>query len=65
MALPRMRTINEAYEFLLSLDKETSITKNFIREMCKHGKVHCIYIGKKCLLDIDNLIENLSLPCEI
>jgi len=60
MAIPRMRTIEEAYTYILHKDNETKITKYFLREMCKQGKVHCIRLGNKILLNIDDLEDKLS-----
>lgn len=60
MAIPRMRTIEEAYTYILNKDKESKITKYFLREMCKQGKVHCIRLGNKILLNIDDLEDKLS-----
>jgi len=55
-----MRTIEEAYEYLLKEDKDTGITRYFIREMCKKQKVHCIKTGNKYLINLDDLCEKLS-----
>ena len=45
---------------ILNKDKESKITKYFLREMCKQGKVHCIRLGNKILLNIDDLEYKLS-----
>ncbi len=61
--LPRMRTIEETYAFLLGEDAETGITKYWIREMCKQNKVHCLKSGSKYLINLDDLIVKLSEGC--
>lgn len=60
MAIPRMRTIEEAHAYILNKDKESKISKYFLRQVCKQGKVHCIRLGNKILLNIDDLEEKLS-----
>ncbi len=65
MSLARMRTINEAHEYLLTLDKETCITKYLIREICKQGKVKCLRTGTRYLIDIDDLVLSIGKINEI
>lgn len=60
MAIPRMRTIEEAHTYILDKDEESKISKYFLRQLCKQGKVHCIRLGNKILLNIDDLEEILS-----
>jgi len=60
MAIPRMRTIEEAHSHILSKDKDSKISRYFLREICKQGKVHNIRLGNKILLNIDDLEEILS-----
>jgi hypothetical protein len=42
------------------MDEQSAITANCIRTLCKEGKVHCVYTGKKILVDLDSLLEFLS-----
>lgn len=55
-----MRTIEEAHAYILNKDNESKISKYFLRQICKQGKVHCIRLGNKILLNIDDLEEKLS-----
>jgi hypothetical protein len=42
------------------MDEQSAITANCIRTLCKEGKVHCVFTGKKILVDLDALIAFLS-----
>ncbi len=53
--LPQMRTIDEAYAEIKSLDSHTAITKNFIRTVIVGGKVPSIKAGRKYLVNMDTL----------
>lgn len=53
--LPQMRTIEEAYSEIKSLDSHTAITKNFIRTLIVSGKVPSIKAGRKYLVNMDTL----------
>ncbi len=57
--LPRMRTIDEAYAEIKSLDNHTAITKNFIRTLIVSGKVPSIKAGRKYLVNIETLLSYL------
>lgn len=58
--MKRMRTINEAMKEILALDSGTSVTANGIRILCKQGKIHYALVGKKHLIDLDDLIKYFS-----
>ena len=58
--MPRLRTIQEAYAFLKEQDPGTSITQHFLRCAAVRGTIPTIKAGKKYLIDIDALQENLS-----
>ncbi len=60
MSIHRMRTINDSVMEIKALDEKSAVTANCIRTLCKEGKVHCVYTGKKILVDLDSLIEFLS-----
>ncbi len=53
--LPRMRTIEEAYAEIKSLDSGTAVTKNFIRTLIVSGKVPSVKAGRKYLINMDTL----------
>ena len=60
MTIHRMRTINESVAIIKEMDEQSAITANCIRTLCKEGKVHCVFTGKKILVDLDALIAFLS-----
>ena len=60
MSIYRMRTIGESVAEIKELDAKSAVTANCIRTLCKEGKVHCVYTGKKILVDLDSLLEFLS-----
>lgn len=60
MTIHRMRTISEAVAAIREVDEQSAVTANCIRTLCKEGKVHCVFTGKKILVDLDALLEYLS-----
>lgn len=60
MAIPRMRTIDEAVREFKKADAESAVTSNCIRTLCKSNQVRCIYTGKKILLDLDDLFAVMN-----
>lgn len=60
MTIHRMRTIGESVEIIKEIDQDSAITANCIRSLCKDGKVHCVFTGKKILVDLDDLIKYFS-----
>ena len=51
--LPRMRTIREIASMGV-------ISEYALRLMEKQGRLPCIHVGKKCLINFDSLIEQLN-----
>lgn len=60
MALHRIRTIGESVAEIKKLDAQSAVTANCIRSLCKNGLVHCVFTGKKILVDLDDLLKYLS-----
>lgn len=60
MALPRMRTIKECAAYFFERDNQTSINACMLRKMVISGEVPCIKVGKKYLINLDNLIDQLE-----
>ncbi|MEA5039021.1 hypothetical protein SDC9_209499 [bioreactor metagenome] len=63
MNIPKMMTIAEAAQLSKSL--EIGISKNYIRELCREGKIPCFRVGAKktkLLLNWDGLLQYLSFP---
>ena len=53
--LPKMRTIREVAATGL-------LSEYSLRLMEKQGKLPCIHVGKKCLINLDLLIQQLNNP---
>ena len=58
--LHRMRTVSESVAEIKEIDAKSAVTANCIRPLCKDGKVHCVFTGKKILVDLDALLKYLS-----
>ena len=56
----RLRTINEAHKYLKEQDPGTSVTPYFLRSLVYDGAIPHIKAGKKFLIDIDSLEDQLS-----
>ena len=56
-----LRSIKKAYEIIKEQDKDTSITVHTIRVWCKEGKIKCLNAGTKTLVDMDSLLDYISL----
>ncbi|MBQ9228287.1 MAG: hypothetical protein IJ168_05580 [Eubacterium sp.] len=63
--IPRMRTIEEAYNEIKSLDPNTAISKNFIRTLTVSGKIPVSKAGRKNLINMDILENYLCNECSI
>lgn len=60
MSVPRMRTVTQAIALIKEQDSGTAVTMNCIRSLCKRGIVRHTTVGKKLLVDYDDLLANLS-----
>ena len=56
----RIRTIQQCLMEIKSLDNNTAVTENFIRSLCKNGKVKHFKSGNKYLVNLDNLLNYLN-----
>ncbi|MGF7145943.1 hypothetical protein HNQ56_004391 [Anaerotaenia torta] len=56
----RMRTITQVLEYFKQEDPESSISEYYLRGLIKQGKVPVFYAGRKCLVNLDRLIEYLN-----
>lgn len=61
MAQVRMRTILDALAVLKSIDKDTAITYNFIKKACETGTIKHVKVGKKILINLDELLKLLDM----
>ncbi len=59
--LARMRTINETIEEIRQADPKSAVTAYFVRMLCRENKIRHFYTGKKILVDLDSLIEYLTI----
>lgn len=65
MTIPRMRTINELVQEIKVQDPRSAISYHYIRSLCKAGKIKCILVNSKYLIDLDAFITYLSGLCEL
>ena len=56
-----LRSIRKAFEIIKEQDQETSITMHTIRIWCKEGKVKCLNAGTKILVDMESLLNYISM----
>lgn len=55
----RMRTIDQAMEYVRMADPETALTKTALRRKVISGEVPSVKAGKKYLIDLDRLDDAL------
>ena len=60
MATPRMRTAPGALEIIKEQDPDTAVTLHYLRRLIKTGAIPCIPVGRKKLVNVDQLIEYLK-----
>ena len=56
-----LRSIRKSYEIIKENDPETAITIHTIRTWCKQGQVKSLSAGNKVLVDMDSLIDYITL----
>ena len=61
MLMARLRTVKETLQLIKQKDSGTAITCNFIRQLCRKGIIHSFTIGKKVLLNDDELLAYLHI----
>ena len=55
--LRRMRTIRQALTLIKQEDPDTGLNYNIINNLCKNNLVHAVMMGRKYLVDLDDLIN--------
>lgn len=60
MALMKIRTLKGAADDIRANDPNTAFTEYYLRNLVKQGKIPAFYAGRKCLINLDVLIEYLS-----
>lgn len=58
--MSRLRTLAETYVYIKEMDTETAVTSNALRRMVVSGHIPCVKVGKKYLIDIDTLFDDLK-----
>ena len=53
--MPRMRTIDQAAEWLQATDPETALTKTALRRLVTTGQLPSVRVGQKYLVYLDVL----------
>ena len=61
----RMRTAAQAAEEFRKADPETAVKENFIRDMIRGGQLHVVQVGKKQLIDFDELLVVIDRSFEL
>lgn len=52
----RMRTIDQAYEYIKREDPDTCIAKTYLRRLCQSGKLPgVVTVGRKYMINLDML----------
>lgn len=60
MAVTKMRTIRQAYEYFKAEDPESCISEYYIRMLAKQNKIPVFHAGRKQLINLDKLIDYLN-----
>lgn len=53
--MPRMRTIDQAAEWLRANDPDTAFTKTALRRLVTTGELPCVRVGQKYLVSLETL----------
>ena len=59
-SLPRMRTINQAADYLREQDSQTAFTNTALRRLIVTGALPSVRVGNKYLISLEVLDEFLS-----
>ncbi len=57
--MPRMRTAGKVLELIRTEDPGTEVTLHYIRQLIKVGAVPSVAVGRKRLVDADDLIQRI------
>jgi hypothetical protein len=58
--MSRLRTLTDTYKYIKGMDSETAVTPYALRRMVLSGCIPCVKVGKKRLIDIDTLYDDLK-----
>ena len=56
-----LRSIKKAFDIVKQQDAETAITVHTIRTWCNEGKVKYLTAGNKILVDMQSLLDYISM----
>lgn len=56
----KLRTVEQAYQDIKSVDKNSSVTRNYIRSLANSGKIPAHKSGRKLLINMDVLEKYLE-----
>lgn len=62
--VPRMRTIDKAYEYVLENDPDTQLSKNAFRKLVLSREIPSVNVGRKKLVNLDLVDRYLSCGVE-
>ena len=57
---PRLRTAPGALQILQAEDPGTEVTLHYLRHLIKTGKIPCVPVGRKKLVNVDELQAYLA-----
>jgi len=60
MAINRMRTVRQCYEYFKAEDPESAISEFYLRGLVRQNKVPVFMAGRKQLVNLDKLIDYLN-----
>lgn len=60
--MARMRTLQQCHAMLLEADPESAVTKHFLYQGVRSGRIPSIMAGNKRLINFDLLMEMLDDP---
>ena len=58
--IPKMRTINAAYQWIMEQDSQTCLTRNAFRGMVVQGRIPSIKVGNRFLVNVDKVFPILE-----
>lgn len=58
--IPRMRTAEGALAVLKAEDPDTAVSLKYIRRLINTGEIPCVNVGRKKLINVDELAAYLS-----
>lgn len=56
-----LRSIKKAFDMVKQEDPDTAITVHTIRMWCKEGKIKCLTAGNKILVDVQSLMDYITI----